>query len=147
MWWLDDPPALGFGGVAVVKSDSLDFRVDASSPASARRFVRRLLESWDLGELNEVVELLVSEVVTNVVRHARTDGSIVVSRTEDGVRVEVIDSAGGEPAPLSPEPRQPTGRGLRIVDTMSTRWGVEAATDAIGKTVWFEVSRPPRSAN
>jgi anti-sigma regulatory factor (Ser/Thr protein kinase) len=119
--------------------DSYDFEDRASSPAAARRFVRELLVSWGMSDLTEVVELLVSEVVTNVVRHARTDGSIVVTRSATGVRVEVSDSAGGEPTPLSPEPRQPSGRGLSIVDAMATRWGVATAPDGTGKAVWFEV--------
>ena len=121
--------------------ESYDFEDDASSPAAARRFVRELLESWGMSDLTEIVELLVSEVVTNVVRHARTDGSIVVTRSRSGVRVEVSDFAGGEPTPLSPEPRQPSGRGLSIVDAMATRWGVAAAPDGTGKSVWFEVDR------
>jgi anti-sigma regulatory factor (Ser/Thr protein kinase) len=118
---------------------SYDFEDETSSPAAARRFVRELLVSWGLPDLTETVELLVSEVVTNVVRHARTDGSIVVTRSPSGVRVEVSDSAGGEPTPLSPEPRQPSGRGLAIVDAMATRWGVATAPDGSGKAVWFEV--------
>jgi anti-sigma regulatory factor (Ser/Thr protein kinase) len=122
-----------------LQGDSYDFEDQASSPAAARRFVRELLVSWGLSDLTDVVELLVSEVVTNVVRHARTDGSIVVTRSPNGVRVEVSDSAGGEPTPLSPEPRQPSGRGLSIVDAMATRWGVATSPDGSGKAVWFEV--------
>jgi anti-sigma regulatory factor (Ser/Thr protein kinase) len=121
--------------------ESYDFEDDASSPAAARRFVRELLASWDLSDLTETVELLVSEVVTNVVRHAQTDGSIVVTRSAFGVRVEVSDSAGGEPTPLSPEPRQPSGRGLSIVNAMATRWGVASSPDGSGKSVWFEVDQ------
>jgi anti-sigma regulatory factor (Ser/Thr protein kinase) len=124
-----------------VHGESLDFEVDSSSPAAARRFVHQLLDSWDLDDLSEIVELLVSEVVTNVVRHAQTDGSISMSRTADGVRVEVSDSAGGRPEPLTPEPRQPTGRGLAIVEAMASRWGVAGAPDGTGKSVWFEVDR------
>jgi anti-sigma regulatory factor (Ser/Thr protein kinase) len=121
--------------------ESYDFEDDASSPAAARRFVRELLASWGLSDLTETVELLVSEVVTNVVRHAQTDGSIVVTRSAFGVRVEVSDSAGGEPTPLSPEPRQPSGRGLSIVNAMATRWGVASSPDGSGKSVWFEVDQ------
>jgi anti-sigma regulatory factor (Ser/Thr protein kinase) len=123
----------------VLHGESYDFGHEPSSPAAARRFVRELLVSWGLAELTEVVELLVSEVVTNVIRHARTDGTIVVARSENGVRVAVSDSAGGEPTPLSPEPRQPSGRGLSIVDSMASRWGVAASPEGAGKSVWFEV--------
>ena len=121
--------------------ESYDFGHEPSSPAAARRFVRELLASWELSELAEVVELLVSEVVTNVIRHARTDGSLVVTRSGSGVRVAVSDSAGGEPTPLSPEPRQPSGRGLSIVDSMASRWGVATSPDGSGKSGWFEVDR------
>jgi anti-sigma regulatory factor (Ser/Thr protein kinase) len=137
---------LGSGDVAV-NGESLDFEVDASSPATARRFVRGLLVTWHMVDLTDVVELLVSEIVTNVVRHARTDGSISVSTTAHGIHVEVADTAGGHPAPLTPEPRQPTGRGLSIVEAMASRWGVDALADGSGKSVWFEVDRNDEQAD
>jgi anti-sigma regulatory factor (Ser/Thr protein kinase) len=105
----------------------------------ARRFMReRIGDKLDDDRLM-TAELLTSEVVTNVVLHARTPCRLELARLGDGaVRVAVTDHAGGEPAAEHAEPTATRGRGLALVDALATRWGVLPAEPA-GKTVWFEI--------
>ena len=107
---------------------------------------RRGLDSLErhLGEqtLNDV-RLLVSELVTNSVRHSGRNGSGVVELevdvTETRVLVRVIDNGPGfEASPRGPEDDPGSGWGLFLVEQISDRWGVELN----GSTqVWFELSR------
>jgi signal transduction histidine kinase len=97
------------------------------------------LNQWHLDRLRDDAELLVSEVVTNALVHARTDElHLVVRRFDEGVRVEVEDGGGG------PTPRRRAfshtavnGRGLGLVDTSAAAWGTERTS--FGKVVWFEL--------
>ena len=94
-------------------------------------------------ETVEVVSLLVTELVTNAVRHGRsTDGTCIrvdlVLVEEDLVRVNVInDGPIFDPTPREPRPVEAEGgMGLHLVDRLAERWGVEGN----GKTtVWLEV--------
>jgi anti-sigma regulatory factor (Ser/Thr protein kinase) len=114
-----------------------------TSARAARRFVAAALHGWRRDTLIEVVVLLAGELVSNAITHTpvtRAGIGLLVLRGEDGVRVEVHDR--------SPElPQQPgpggwddeTGRGLGLVATQATRWGVHADAHGHGKAVWFEV--------
>jgi hypothetical protein len=86
----------------------------------------------------EAVQLMVSELVTNCIRHTDTAFELTIARDRDEIRVEVTDGAGGTPEMRSPGPDEPTGRGLQIVSLLSEEWGVECRA-APGKTVWFTV--------
>ncbi len=130
---------VGYGSwVKVTPSVRFGFSPEPSAPSQARRAVSDALFDWDLAELAPIVELLVSEVVTNAVRHARSAGELEISLDGGTLRVSVSDEAGGEPGPRSPAPDEPSGRGLAIVDTVASRWGI-GRRDEVGKTVWFEL--------
>lgn len=93
-----------------------------------------------------MAELLLSELVTNAVTHARVSpGREVWVRCalwEDGpLRVEVMDADTRMPARRGeePSPEDETGRGLRIVSELADRWDTTARPYGIGKTVWFEL--------
>jgi hypothetical protein len=121
------------------------FAPDPRAPGGARRFARATLEGWRLDHLAETVELLVSEVVTNAVGHARTGGEMVLIQTPDSLRVEVSDTGGGAVAPRVAMPEDVTGRGMAIVEALASRWGVlgeraESEDTAAVKTVWFEIA-------
>lgn len=112
------------------------------APASvpeARRFVGSVLGQWGLTAAYEAAEMLVSEVVTNAVLHARTAFTVAVSRVGDAVRVSVSDGSPAIPQQRTYGPDATTGRGMRLVATLALRWGVEKDTGG-GKAVWFEVS-------
>jgi anti-sigma regulatory factor (Ser/Thr protein kinase) len=111
------------------------FRCQPEAVAAARGFVRHALRHQQQQTV-DAAELMASEVVTNCVRHARTDFELTIfSRGQ--IRIEVRDSGQGRPTPLSPSSRELSGRGLRIVEAMSDDWGVIPASS--GKTVWFTV--------
>jgi serine/threonine-protein kinase RsbW len=119
-------------------SNNATFPYDPRSIPGARRFVRRALRRWP-PETIEVAELMVSELATNCIRHAGTGFELVVCTGEE-IRVEVSDSGGGRPQVLEPRPTDPSGRGLRIVEGLSRRWGI--STRPQGKTVWFTLAAP-----
>ena len=116
---------------------------DPRSSATARRFVEETLRRWECDDVLESVKLLVSELVTNSVVHAGSDAEVAVVLTTDGLRIEVSDQGSGVPAPRDAADDATSGRGLALVETLSSAWGVDV-TDT-GKTVWFEVPRLDRS--
>ena len=130
----------------------LDRTIESSSraPAEARRAVEELGDELDLKDSADVallrdVQLLVSELVTNSVRHSQSTEPIRLRAwtLAGGLRLEVADGgfgfeAGGTPVPDSAE----SGRGLLILDSLTDRWGVSRD----GHTrVWFEISHRPVS--
>lgn len=107
------------------------------SAAAARRFVADTLGGWGCDALVETARLLVSELVTNAVLHARTAMTLVVGLRRGGVRVEVHDGSPGSPVLREYGDDAMTGRGLALVAELSARWGVDRDRD--GKSVWFEL--------
>jgi anti-sigma regulatory factor (Ser/Thr protein kinase) len=102
---------------------------------AARRFATDTLSSSPASTV-EAVELMVSELATNCIRHERTNFHITILGSAQEIRVEVTDSGSGTPTMRSPGPDEPSGRGLQIVDMLSDSWGVEPEHPS-GKTVWF----------
>ena len=102
--------------------------------------VRTAVEGGVTGMANQVVELLSSELLANAVLHGPASMAIgiQVRHTESAVRVSVSDSGDTRPVVLHREPSAANGRGMAIVEAMSSRWGVEEHVDG-GKTVWFEL--------
>ena len=121
------------------------FDADRSASKKARRFVADVLRHIDPDDL-EVVTLMVSELVTNCIRHARSAFRVDVRRTGGRIRVEVTDEGGGRPEMQNPGPSSPSGRGLRLVDSLSHGWGV-IDHGASGKTVWFTLVERSLSAS
>ena len=111
----------------------------------ARRATARAAELWRLDrELTETALLLVSELVTNAIRHGappvRLSLHLDRARGKDAaLRVEVSDSSPATPTPAAATPDQPGGRGLLIVQQLAARWGSQASR--LGKTVWFELRK------
>ena len=110
-----------------------------TSVRSARRLVVDALRSWDLEHLEESAVLLVSELVTNSVLHARTDLSVEMQRTAQVVRVVVRDGSRRRPQQRRHEVTAATGRGLGLLDAVAWRWGCEDAPEPYAKAVWFEL--------
>ncbi|MEV0975375.1 SpoIIE family protein phosphatase [Streptomyces sp. NPDC049915] len=109
---------------------------DPREVGRARRLVRDQLLRWDLADAVETAQLLVSEVVTNAVRH--TGGRRIGLRLvlADALLVEVTDEGAELPALLDSGREQEYGRGLRVVSRLAREWG--ASVQGNGKTVWFE---------
>jgi anti-sigma regulatory factor (Ser/Thr protein kinase) len=113
----------------------------APVPESARRARRALVGGGLDPDLDHTVSLLATELVTNSVRHVLGNDDVRLEAVlADGfARVEVIDQGPG----FDPEVRHSTdGFGLRLLDKLASRWGVERDED--GNHVWFEVDRRRR---
>jgi anti-sigma regulatory factor (Ser/Thr protein kinase) len=115
------------------------FRCDAdqSSPRRVRREVSAALDGLD-AETLATVQLLVSELATNVVLHGGDNMAVDVDREPERVRIEVSDDGDGMPARRHPTAYSDGGRGLGMVEAASSDWGVQPRPP--GKTVWFELS-------
>lgn len=100
---------------------------------TARRFIRQAL--GDHSEL-ESIELAVSELTSNAVLHARPPMTLRMELGPAGVRVAVHDTSATLPLMPPPSRRLPGGRGLRVVDEVSDRWGVTPDERTGGKWVW-----------
>ena len=108
--------------------------------ASIRVARQAILEMLELDPATaEDVALLVSELVANAVLHGRTDFDVTATREADVVRIDVTDRCPTPPSMKRYGPEAPTGRGLRLVDLLAHRWGVEPEVPGPGKTVWFEI--------
>jgi anti-sigma regulatory factor (Ser/Thr protein kinase) len=114
----------------------------AHSPASvrlARDFARDALRGTP-PEVVESVILMVSELATNCIRHANGPFDLRVIRALGEIRIEATDHGSEDPRVRHPGPTDPSGRGLQIVDMLSTDWGCRRQASA--KTVWFTVADP-----
>lgn len=121
----------------------LDLDVTPEAPSLARAAITGFSEHREIGPAQlALLNLLVSEVVTNAVVHARvtpaTKIGVAACLTEGLIRVEVTDRGAG----FTPVARDPTrsdgGYGLFLLQQQARRWGVEQRN---GTTVWFELAR------
>lgn len=117
---------------------------EPTSVGRARTFLRSALGDWDADVFEETATLLVSEVVTNLVLHARTVGELVVQLADDRLRVELHDGTRSLPQTKHYGLEATTGRGIGLLDTMSAAWGAEVTPS--GKRVWFELEASDRQA-
>ena len=121
---------------------TIDLRVeaDADAPGTARHAVDRLEGALPEGVVDDL-RLLVSELVTNSVRHSGQGAGgwvrLMVAVSSSRVRVEVTDPGPGfEVEPPVPSIYQESGWGLFLVEQVAQRWGVERGG---GTSVWFEI--------
>ena len=116
----------------------LMLRGDLRSPVEARRFVARTLTPLLGREDVETAMLVTSELVTNATLHAGTECEIELQGTPDGLVIKVSDF--DKPVGLRRNrfgAEMTTGRGLRLLELLSRRWGIEPWDR--GKTVWCEL--------
>ena len=120
----------------------VDLARDPDSAAEARRALGEVSDHLTPRRLEDA-QLLVSELVTNAIRHAGLDEAdtikLVVETGDRALRIEVCDSGRGfEISEPEPDPTRPSGWGLYLVRELSDRWGVDRG----GQTrVWFELDR------
>ncbi|MFJ9711458.1 PAS domain-containing protein [Streptomyces sp. NPDC101234] len=116
---------------------------DQTAARSARCMAARQLDEWDLGDLEDATKLIVSELVTNAVRHG--NGRITLRLIRHQVLTcEVFDTSACSPRPRSARTSDENGRGLFLVAQVSRRWGFRSV--AGGKVVWAEEELAPASA-
>lgn len=92
--------------------------------------------------LRDDAALLVSELMSNAVRHGGATATLTVWIRDGFLTVEVHDDGAGRPAMRAGvlDPTQTSGRGLRILDRVAAQWGVEDDRRGSGKTVWFRLA-------
>jgi anti-sigma regulatory factor (Ser/Thr protein kinase) len=118
----------------------LTLRPESRSVAEARAKVCDAIEPQLDDGIDQTLKLLVSELVTNAVRHGGSERPVELHATWNSeIRVEVHDHGDGfSPLPRLGAPDEPGGFGLYLVGRLADRWGVE--TDG-STTVWFVLRR------
>jgi anti-sigma regulatory factor (Ser/Thr protein kinase) len=130
------------------RSAFLRLAPEAHAPGKARDFLARTCVQWDVPQFLEAGAIVVSELVTNAVRHAGTQVLLLLAlgRRDAVLTVTVRDRGGGVPHVVPADQRRIGGRGLAMVAALSESWGVDAVRD--GKSVWCRLEaapRPPRA--
>ncbi|MFD8391549.1 ATP-binding protein [Streptomyces sp. NPDC059680] len=119
------------------------FPAEPGAVRAARAAVRGQLHGWHLDCLADLAALLVSELVTNSLRHATGPIGVRLVRPvglDDALLVEVSDPLPDPPRERVAHAEDESGRGLQLVAGSSRRWGTRPG--ASGKTVWFELTVP-----
>lgn len=116
------------------------FPNDPQAVRAARKFALHELSGY-APELLDTVELLVSELAGNCVRHTNSNFEVSVASDRRKIRVSVSDRGAGTPVVQHVDARAVAGRGLALVETLSSSWGVRASRlPRGGKAVWFELA-------
>ncbi|MEU0449030.1 ATP-binding protein [Streptomyces tendae] len=133
-------------GVSDGEGDCAEWVFPAAPDAvrTARSLVRRTLGEWRLDSVGDIAALLVSELVTNALRHATGPIGVRLVRGPAGAAgvllVEVSDPLPDPPRERVARPDDEDGRGLQLVASAARRWGTRPGE--AGKTVWFELALP-----
>jgi anti-sigma regulatory factor (Ser/Thr protein kinase) len=129
-------------------------RSDLESPRTGREFTREILADWKLCRLAEDATVVVSELVTNAVRHGMRGVlhpaharpiQLVLLRDERKLLAVVTDAGNDLPAPPPADPDgfdfMESGRGLHVVEAIASAWGWTRLAGA-GKAVWAAFETP-----
>ena len=129
----------------------LELRALPASVRSARLHARNSLRKWDMAYLADTAELLVSEIVTNAVRasapiaHQQCETGqaprpqqmrLWLTSDRHSVLIQVWDSDHHHPVPRDVGADAEDGRGLLLIETLSTQWGCHVPDGQAGKIVW-----------
>jgi anti-sigma regulatory factor (Ser/Thr protein kinase) len=120
----------------------LSLRPAAGDVRVAREFCAREL-SRVVGGADQLIDdaaMITSELVTNSIRAGAQSIELLVDCTEDAFRIAVVDDADGEVVAGTPDALAPSGRGLRIIESLAARWGVDS--HGTSKAVWADLSLP-----
>ena len=131
-------PVIADCGVPAHAVSFAEFDAELEAPAAARHFVARVLKrSAHSTRLLDDAALVVSELATNAVIHGRSPFSVEIRAQGDAVRLSIRDNSLKMPSLREAAGLTTSGRGLRIVEMLSSKWGVDTVAD--GKTVWAEL--------
>ncbi|WP_405641965.1 ATP-binding protein [Streptomyces uncialis] len=140
-----DPKGAGFDASesaveAIGRAEALECLPSAAG--RARRLVTEVLRAWDLDELCGDARQIVTELVANVVTHTKCSSFRldVLRAVDGGVRIAVSDGSRTTPVPRCPRDGAESGRGLLLIEALSSRWGCDRRHG--GKTVWAELGNP-----
>jgi anti-sigma regulatory factor (Ser/Thr protein kinase) len=131
---LGDPLPLRERGEAADRERA--FPKSNESVRAARQFVTETIQRWGYTELIDDASVVVTELVTNAILHARSPFSVVVGSRDGRLRIAVRDANQTPPARRTPVDLQAGGRGLGVIDALADRSGCELTPD--GKMIWAE---------
>ncbi|WP_405820221.1 ATP-binding protein [Streptomyces sp. NBC_00838] len=116
----------------------LAFEAESAGMRLLRRTVRDQLAEWGMLALSDEVQLAVTELASNVIKHVGEGASsaLVMEPREGVLRVEVYDTSHAVPVVRDPQCGAECGRGLHLLAGMSANWGTTPT--ATGKAVWCE---------
>jgi anti-sigma regulatory factor (Ser/Thr protein kinase) len=148
------PWADGESHINRLQMTAWSLRHDPYAARTAREFTSTALRTWGLEHLIDDTGVVVSELVTNAVRHCtrspvhpRTapDIRVILCQTELSVLCAVTDPSDQGPCLREPDYEAEGGRGLQVVQGVSEMWGW-APLETRGKAVWAAFALPPRGA-
>ena len=123
-------------------SGFLELGPTPDSVGRARRFSVAYAHDSGMSEVSDTLSLLVSELVSNVVLHARTPCVLHIERSPARIRVQVRDGSDRMPGSTQrSDPFAQSGRGMVLVESLSAGHGVDKLAEG-GKSVWFELHVP-----
>jgi anti-sigma regulatory factor (Ser/Thr protein kinase) len=123
---------------------SARFPAEPESVPSARRFAATAIPGLPR-EVVDTIAVIVSELVTNCVRHGASVFELRIVDEPGRILVEVEDDSDGRPIPRTAGPLDTSGRGLQIVRQLADNWGVSSTPGRQGKTVWAVIATPLES--
>jgi hypothetical protein len=143
-------PAEGLGCASAQSTATCLLGPRPESVKTGREFTRATLRGWGMAALNDLAELVVSELVTNALRHGIPSARKLVG--ENCVRLRLLaqapfvmcmvtDPGADIPVLRDPGPAAESGRGLNVVESCCVRWGWHLLDEG-GKVVWA-LLRPP----
>lgn len=120
----------------------LDFYLpcDPRTVGGVRAMLRRLASAWAFSAVVDTVELVASELVTNVLVHSQDHAWFSLALDAGAIRLTTVDTSSQKPEPRIAGPDDESGRGLAIVQALCFRFGIEQLEG--GKRVWAEIARP-----
>jgi len=122
----------------VTPADTLRLEHGIRAPRHARQWITQRCHEWHRDTLADSAALMISELVTNVFLHARTDCVIHAAFDPPILTVTVTDEDTHEVSLRAPSTTAEDGRGLSIVTALADTWGIQHGDGA--KTVWFHLS-------
>ena len=135
-----DPPEADCGphaGPAAPADAARSFERSDRAPRAARHFVVDTLQQWGEAALAYDAAMVVTELATNAVMHARTGFTVTVSCSADAIRISVLDGRPASGPDIAALLVPAAGHGLGLVAAVARQWAAEALPD--GKRVWAEV--------
>jgi two-component sensor histidine kinase len=117
----------------------IDLEPSTFAPAQARRAVRQVVSQLVAPDVAHTAELLVSELVTNAVTHGTGRVRLMIDCANHCLSITVSDDESAAPQIQPERPLSDGGRGLRMIESLASSWGVTQRLDRPGKDVWFRL--------
>jgi anti-sigma regulatory factor (Ser/Thr protein kinase) len=119
-------------------SSTLRLQPLLDAPWQARQLLERTCEHLAPAVRADAC-LVLTEIVTNAVIHARTMITVAIECDDTAVAVAVTDNSSQPPLPDHRDDLHESGRGLLLIDRLATSWGYDTSSDSRGKVIWFRI--------